>query len=90
MKNESDWQWKQEKKKNIGMQLWIMKAEWAMMKDDWQMMKDEWEMMNEGEIMNNEWQTFSLLLILSISLSHSLTNLLCHTFSQAHGVERSW
>ncbi len=81
MKYESDWQWKQEKKKKTGMQLWIMKAEWAMMKDEWQMMKNEWQKTNdERRKMNDEgWMTnsLSLLLILSISLSHSPTNSLC-------------
>ncbi len=93
-----DWKMNQidnekKKKKNTGMQLWIMKTEWAMMKDEWQMMKDEWQMMkDEWQMMNDEWQktndewkTFSLLLILSISLSHLLTNLLCHSlYSYSH------
>ncbi len=47
MKDKLDWQWKQEKKKNIGMYLQIMKAKWRMMKNEWQMMNDEWQIRND-------------------------------------------
>ncbi len=52
---------------------WKLNEQWWKMNDKW------WRMNNKWWRTNDEWQTFSLLLIPSISLSHLLTNLLCHT-----------
>ncbi len=42
MKDESHWRWKQEKKRNTGMHLWIMKAEMSNDERWMTKMNDEW------------------------------------------------
>ncbi len=68
MKDESHWQWKQEKKEKHG-NAFVNNESW--MSND-----ERWMTSDEGWMINDKWW-----MILSILLSHSLTNSFCHTFS---------